>query len=681
MRRSQICSTWRFVAAGAMSIPLVLGAGSFAVRAAGASTAVLKAVVTLSPKTSTVGERVTARVNKSTLPKGVKVKAIALNWGDHTKTVALDSLVSVATHVYARPGRYSVVVLITDQKLKAARSSAIEIVTPVSPLVGSYTGTNPQNGSSITLFVSENRKTLQDISIPEVYLTCLPGGATLTDRLQIASTSISTLGSFSAATTQHGVISGDPATFNYSFKGGYEGLNSSGVATFGGTFRETLSYTNSAARVCTSGNQSWTATRDTQPPQPASAPPSGSYTATNPQNGSSITFFVASNRKTLQDISIPEVYLTCAPGGLTLTDHVQIPSIAINAAGAFAATTSTEGVLSGYTAQFTYTFRGNFHGVNAMGAARAAGTFRETVNYTDSAARDCTSNDQSWTAARDTQPAQPTTAPPIGSYSATNPQNGSGVTFYVASDRKALQDISIPEVYLTCAPGGATLTDHIQIPSVTLSAAGSFSTTTSTSGVIGGYVAAFFFTFRGNFHGVSPEGAARAAGTFREQITYTDTTSEVCTSNDQSWTATRDVQPAQPTTLPPIGDYAGTNPQNGSPVTFTVGTVEANQLGLENVSVPTVYLTCAPGDGTLSEPLSIASIDINADGSFSGSAMQSVIVQSLPGTATYTFRGNFHGVSASGAARAAGTFRETITYDGKTCTSNDQAWLATKTAS
>jgi hypothetical protein len=449
------------------------------------------------------------------------------------------------------------------------------------------------------------------------------------------------------------------------------------VATFAGIFRETVRYTDSAARVCTSGNQSWTATRDSQPRQPVTAPPSGSYTATNPQNGSSITFYVASDRKALQDISIPEVYLSCAPGGRTVTDHVQIPSIAISAAGAFAATTRVNSFLSGYTAQYTFVFRGNFHGVNAAGSPRAAGTFRETITYTDSAARDCTSNDQSWTASRDTQPAQPTTAPPIGSYTATNPQNGSAVTFYVASDRKALQDVSIPEVYLTCSPGDAVLTDHIQIPTVALSAAGAFSTTTSTSGVIGGYAATLDFTFRGNFHGVSPLGAERAAGTFREQITYTDTTYKVCTSNDQSWTATRDVQPAQPTSLPPAGDYAGTNPQNGSAVTFTVSSDQAHLL---NVSVPEVYLTCAPGDSTLSDHILILSMGLNLDGSFTATTTQPVTVDSQTGTSTYTFRGNFHGVSPSGAARAAGTFRETITYGGKTCTSNDQSWLATKTS-
>ena len=58
-------------------------------------------------------------------------------------------------------------------------------------------------------------------------------------------------------------------------------------------------------------------------------------------------------------------------------------------------------------------------------------------------------------------------------------------------------------------------------------------------GTYAGKPAKFTYTFRGNFHGVAPSGAARAAGTFRETMTFTDSTKETCTSNTQSWTASR----------------------------------------------------------------------------------------------------------------------------------------------
>ena len=115
-------------------------------------------------------------------------------------------------------------------------------------------------------------------------------------------------------------------------------------------------------------------------------PPAGSYTASNPQNGSGITFYVSSNRSNLQDISLPEVYLSCAPSGANLTESFQLPAATLKSDGSFTATTTQHGILNGYPATFTYTFRGNFHGVSSAGAARAAGTFRETITYTDTSA-------------------------------------------------------------------------------------------------------------------------------------------------------------------------------------------------------------------------------------------------------------------------------------------------------
>ncbi|MGD0686258.1 MAG: hypothetical protein ABSA03_14210, partial [Streptosporangiaceae bacterium] len=46
-----------------------------------------------------------------------------------------------------------------------------------------------------------------------------------------------------------------------------------------------------------------------------SPPPAGSYTALNPQTDGLITFYVAASQTSLQDISIPVVYLDCSPGG------------------------------------------------------------------------------------------------------------------------------------------------------------------------------------------------------------------------------------------------------------------------------------------------------------------------------------------------------------------------------
>jgi hypothetical protein len=543
--------------------------------------------------------------------------------------------------------------------------------------VGSYTGRNPQDGWPVTFYVSANHKQLQDISIPLVYLACAPGGATMNDHVGIPSVALKGNGSFKSTTTQHGVISGYAAMFTYSFSGSYTGVNTSGVATMTGTFNETIKYTDSAARTCTSDTQSWTATRDTQPTQTTSTAPAGSYTGSNPQNGWPVTFYVSSDQKSLQDVSIPLVYLTCTPGGATMNDHLLIDTVALKN-GAFNTTTTQQGVIGGYPATFTYTLEGNVHGVNPSGAARMAGMFRETITYTDTTARTCTSDNQSWTAARDTQPVQTASAPPTGSYSGTNPQNGWPVTFYVSPDQKSLQDISIPLVYLTCTPGGATMNDHLGMPAVALTN-GAFNTTTTQQGVIGGYPATFTYTLEGNVHGVNPSGAARISGMFVETITYTDTTARTCTSNNQSWTVARDAQPTQTASAPPGGNYSGTNPQNGWPVTFSVS---SDQASLQNVSVPLVYLDCAPGDATMNDHLAIASVPLT-NGAFNTTTTQTGLVSGHPATFTYTLEGNVHGVNPSGAARMAGMFVETITYTdttARTCTSNDQSWTASLTS-
>jgi hypothetical protein len=270
-----------------------------------------------------------------------------------------------------------------------------------------------------------------------------------------------------------------------------------------------------------------------------SPPPAGSYTALNPQTNGAITFYVSANQASLQDISIPTVYLKCAPGGASVTEPFGIATIPLASNGSFTATTTQSGVYAGYPATFTYTFRGNFHGVAPSGAARAAGTFKETLTYTNGTAYTCTSNTQSWTATRDTQPAQTTAPPPAGSYTALNPQTNGAITFYVSANQASLQDISIPTVYLKCAPGGASVTEPFGIATIPLASNGSFTATTTQSGVYAGYPATFTYTFRGNFHGVAPSGAARAAGTFKETLTYTNGTAYTCTSNTQSWTATR----------------------------------------------------------------------------------------------------------------------------------------------
>ena len=421
-----------------------------------------------------------------------------------------------------------------SQSSKTAHGAAVELVTALSPPPGSFSGLNPQNNQPLAFYVSSSRTTLQDISIPSVGLACAPGGSAIAEPFAIAAAAIKPNGSFTATTTETGVVSGSPATFSYTFRGNFHGMTKAS-----GTFRETVKFTAAAPETCTSNTQSWTATRDAQPRQTSTPPPPGSYSGLNPQNNQPLAFYVSSSRTTLQDISIPSVGLACAPGGSAIAEPFAIAAAAIKPNGSFTATTTETGVVSGFPATFTSTFRGNFHSVAPSGAERAAGTFRETVKFTAAARETCTSNTQSWTATRDAQPRQTSTPPPPGSYSGLNPQNNQPLTFSVSSSRTKLQHIAIPSVGLACAPGGSAIAEPFAIAATAIKSGGSFTATTTRHGVVSGHPATFISTFRGNFHSVAPSGAERAAGTFRETVKFTASARETCTSNTQSWTATR----------------------------------------------------------------------------------------------------------------------------------------------
>jgi len=267
-------------------------------------------------------------------------------------------------------------------------------------------------------------------------------------------------------------------------------------------------------------------------------PPTGSYSGSNPQNGLPLTFYVSASRTELQDISIPQVSLACAPIGGAIPEPFAIAAATIKSNGSFTTTATETGIVSARPATFSYTFRGNFQGVS--GTAKASGTFSETVKYTTTTGPvTCTSNTQSWAATRDTQPRQTTTPPPAGSYSASNPQNGLPLTFSVSASQTRLQNIAIPQVSLACAPIGGAIPEPFAIAATAINTDGSFTATKTQKGVVSGRPATFTYAFRGNFHSVGQGGTERAAGTFRETVKYTASSPVTCTSNTQSWTATR----------------------------------------------------------------------------------------------------------------------------------------------
>ena len=101
----------------------------------------------------------------------------------------------------------------------------------------------------------------------------------------------------------------------------------------------------------------------------------------------------------------------------------------------------------------------------------------------------------------------------------------------------SLQDITIPAVNLDCTPGNGGASNELSIASAKINSARSFTGTATQTGVFAGQPAKFTYLFRGNFHSLNPAGVPRAAGTFRETITYNDGTARTCTSNELTWTA------------------------------------------------------------------------------------------------------------------------------------------------
>ncbi|MDT4914998.1 MAG: hypothetical protein QOC66_4126, partial [Pseudonocardiales bacterium] len=145
-------------------IAILIAAASFvatvaAVPAAATAATPFRAVVTLSPTTSTLGAKVTAAVSHSTKPAGDALRSIRLNWGDGTTTVTLASLSSRPTHHYGHPGAFTVHLTLVDQHGNVAHGSAVEHVTVPA---GSYTGLSPQSG--LHFYVGFSHATVQDAS-------------------------------------------------------------------------------------------------------------------------------------------------------------------------------------------------------------------------------------------------------------------------------------------------------------------------------------------------------------------------------------------------------------------------------------------------------------------------------------------------------------------------------------
>ena len=556
----------------------------------------------------------------------------------------------------------------------------------LAPPAGSYGGVTSQ-GWGVSLYVSPNSTQLQDITLQNLALSCTPSTPSPNpspyDNFYIASIPINADGSFSTTTTETGVIGNAPVHITYTFSGHFHGQNTSNNERVGGMVREDLSY-DGTSRSCTSGDQYWSATWQNQGNQAALAPPAGSYGGVTSQ-GWGVSLYVSPNSTQLQDITLQNLALSCTPSTPSPNpspyDNFSIASIPINADGSFSTTTTETGVIGNAPVHITYTFSGHFHGQNTSNSERVAGVVRETLTY-DGSSTSCTSNNQYWSATWQNQGNQAALAPPAGSYGGVTSQ-GWGVSLYVSPNSTQLQDITLQNLALSCTPSTPSPNpspyDNFYIASIPINADGSFSTTTTETGVIGNAPVHITYTFSGHFHGQNTSNSERVAGVVRETLTY-DGSSTSCTSNNQYWSATWQNQGNQAALAPPAGSYGGVTSQGWG---VSLG-VSSDSTQLQNVTVQNLALSCAPSTPSPNPSpyanFSIASIPINADGSFSTTTTETGVIGNAPVHITYAFSGHFHGRNTSNKERVAGLVRVDISYDGTStsCTSNNQYWSATQ---
>jgi hypothetical protein len=396
----------------------------------------------------------------------------------------------------------------------------------------------------------------------------------------------------------------------------------------------------------------------------------GSYTGSSSQSGL-VTFDVSPDSSHVQDVVVG-TGMTCSPSFNFGGSQVMFASIPIGSDGSFSGTSTVDGVVANVPAQYTYTLSGQFAGT------KAAGQVREDVAFNNGTAFSCTSNLVTWSVTRDAQGSdQSAASPPSGSYSGSSSQSGL-VTFYVSPDSTHVQDLVVG-TGMTCSPSFNFGGSQVMFASIPIEADGSISATTTVDGVVDNVPAQFTYTVAGHFHGTSTNGTERSAGQVREDVTFTNGSTESCTSNLANWSVTRQAQGSdQSASSPPAGSYSGSSSQSGL-VTFDVS---PDSTHIQDVVVGT-GMTCSPSFNFGGSQVMLASIPIEADGSFSASTTVDGVADNVPAQFTYTVAGHFHGTNTTGTERSAGQVREDVTFNNGTavsCTSNLANWSVTREA-
>jgi hypothetical protein len=414
----------------------------------------------------------------------------------------------------------------------------------------------------------------------------------------------------------------------------------------------------------------------------------GSYDGSTRPTVDDVHFYVSNDRTELQNITVRQLGLSCSPsGGFTLV-NVSVDAVPINSNGTFNTTTTEYGNYPvTYTAVVPVTYKIHFQGQSSglsAGEPTVTGTIVETATYTNGASYTCASVVAHWSVTRESLQTVEAGSPAAGSYSGAVGGTNNSVRFYVANDQTELQNITIGQLGLYCTPNtGATLVD-VSIDAVPLNPDGSFNATSTESGnhvPAHGVVvpATFKIQFQGYFHGLDKNGVPRIAGSVVETMTYTNGATSYCSSGPEApWYAARDSIQTVQAGRPAAGSYSGAVDGTNDSVSFTVSN---DQTELQNVAIGQLALACTPNTGATLTNVTVASVPVNADGSFDATAQETGTYLGHAAMFTIQFRGYSHGLDKNGAARVAGSVLETMTYDDGTthqCSSGPETpWYVT----
>ena len=248
----------------------------------------------------------------------------------------------------------------------------------------------------VTFYVPAGARNVQNFSNTSasgVPVACAGGGQYFT-RPTILKTPIEQDRSFTAKTSESGVVGGAKATLTYSVTGRFQGKSPTGAGDCGrGLPRGHRVHGHAQPQVHVK-RPPWTATR--------SLPPATKSIEAGTYSAFPVTFVVpggAGSVLNFSNTSASGVPVACAGGGQYFT-RPTILKTPIKQDRSFTAKTSESGVVGGASATITYFVTGYFQGPDAQGAATAAGVYRVDIVFADTPSRRCTSNNLRWTATR-----------------------------------------------------------------------------------------------------------------------------------------------------------------------------------------------------------------------------------------------------------------------------------------